>query len=583
MEKPKRWDVPFSREPLKTLPCQDVDDDALKTVLSTGPFRQMNPSNFPRHMSLEAILQNDAAVITCKKGDVIVRQGDYGNSAFLILKGSVGLISSGLDPALLGRGRSKSKSLWRSLLQPLTNHRSAEVRDSRLYRRSVSTTEQSHGEGTQDGGPEVLNILDAVPDALEKLVKLTMTDGELFGELAALGRMPRSDTIVACEDSQLLEVRWQGLREMRTYDVQLRQYVDGRFRRFGLASTLRSTPILAGLSPQDLDLVAKTAEFETYGSYDWHGTYADLRKQNVDPIAAEPIIAEQGHYPNGLILIRAGFARLSQRYGHGERTFNYLGTNDVYGLEELVDNIRSGTANSLRSTLRAIGYVDIVRIPTTTFESLILPHLNKMTSEASTKGPGGKPNELTIADFPGIKAAPQIDTAMLEGMVEQRLINGTAVMMIDMNRCTRCDDCVRACASGHDNNPVFLRQGTVLGHHMIAKACMHCVDPVCMIGCPTGAIRRSEDGGTVVVNDITCIGCGVCANACPYDNIRLVEIRDRWSDDALMVEPIRGRPLLKATKCDLCSDHHGGPACQRACPHDALKRVDMRDLDKLTG
>ena len=31
----------------------------------------------------------------------------------------------------------------------------------------------------------------------------------------------------------------------------------------------------------------------------------------------------------------------------------------------------------------------------------------------------------------------------------------------------------------------------------------------------------------VVINDDTCIGCGTCANSCPYDNIRLVEIADR--------------------------------------------------------
>ena len=43
----------------------------------------------------------------------------------------------------------------------------------------------------------------------------------------------------------------------------------------------------------------------------------------------------------------------------------------------------------------------------------------------------------------------------------------------------------------------------------------------------------------------------------------------------------RGAPVMKATKCDLCIDQPGGPACQRACPHDALERVDMRDLPNL--
>ena len=33
-------------------------------------------------------------------------------------------------------------------------------------------------------------------------------------------------------------------------------------------------------------------------------------------------------------------------------------------------------------------------------------------------------------------------------------------------------------------------------------------------------------GGQVVINPITCIGCRACYNNCPYDAIRMVEIRD---------------------------------------------------------
>ena len=170
---------------------------------------------------------------------------------------------------------------------------------------------------------------------------------------------------------------------------------------------------------------------------------------------------------------------------------------------------------------------------------------------------------------------------MMEFLVEKRFINGTSTMVIDLDRCTRCDDCVRACASGHENNPRFIRHGPVLGNHMVANACMHCVDPVCMIGCPTGAIHRSEEGGEVVINDLTCIGCTVCASSCPYDNIRMVEVRDSSQNDAIMVDPDKGKPIVKATKCDLCVDHYGGPACERACPHDALFRADLRDLEPL--
>ena len=59
-------------------------------------------------------------------------------------------------------------------------------------------------------------------------------------------------------------------------------------------------------------------------------------------------------------------------------------------------------------------------------------------------------------------------------------------------------------------------------------------------------------------------------------------MRDLSNNDAVVIDPIQGKPIAKATKCDLCVDHHGGPACERACPHDALKRVDMHDLKTLS-
>ena len=130
-------------------------------------------------------------------------------------------------------------------------------------------------------------------------------------------------------------------------------------------------------------------------------------------------------------------------------------------------------------------------------------------------------------------AGARIGPDVMEFLTEHRYFNGTATMLIDLDRCTRCDDCVRACASTHDNNPRFLRHGPTNGRIMVANACMHCADPVCMIGCPTGAIHRSLSVGSVVINDLTCIGCGSCANSCPYDNIRLVAIRE-----------LDGRPVL---------------------------------------
>jgi Fe-S-cluster-containing hydrogenase component 2 len=107
------------------------------------------------------------------------------------------------------------------------------------------------------------------------------------------------------------------------------------------------------------------------------------------------------------------------------------------------------------------------------------------------------------------------------------------------------------------------------------------MDPVCMIGCPTGAIHRNAQGGQVIINDDTCIGCATCANNCPYDNIRMVEIRD--ANGEFIRDEATNSTILKASKCDLCADQPGGPACQRACPHDALYRVNMDELPSIAA
>jgi Fe-S-cluster-containing dehydrogenase component len=164
----------------------------------------------------------------------------------------------------------------------------------------------------------------------------------------------------------------------------------------------------------------------------------------------------------------------------------------------------------------------------------------------------------------------KLETGLWEFLVDNRYINGTTTMLIDLDRCTRCDDCVTACANAHNGNPRFVRNGKRFGKFLVAHACMHCIDPVCMIGCPTGAIRRNSYEGQVVIT---------CANSCPYGNIQMVQIRDKYG--AFVIDRATNVSVEKATKCDLCIDQIGGPACIRACSHNALTRIDIRNDDAL--
>ncbi len=548
--RPRRWDVPFG----------EMGEGDLDRLLGLEPFCSMDPTRFSPAVPLRGVLANDTRLVRFGRGDIVVREGDYGASAFLIVSGAVRVLA-GLPAAMLGRLESRRRG-WLSLLaQPWTNARAPEVRDLARAAHDARVAERRAAAG------ETRIFLQDVPGVLDRHGSVRLGAGETFGELAALGRTPRTASVFAEEESELLEVRWQGLRELRARDPALKEFIDRRYRERSLATHLRETPLFRHLDPRALEALAQETVFESYGRFDWHGSYRALAGEVEVRLADEPVIAEEGHYPNGLILIRSGFARLTRRHGHGQLSLSYIGKGAHYGLEELVANWRSRQQVPLGRTLRAVGYVDVLRVPTAAVERHVLPALPPEPAPAAP-GPGGAgPSDARL---------PQ---PLIEFLVDRRFINGTAAMVIDLDRCTRCDDCVRACAVAHDGNPRFLRHGPRQGSLMVANACMHCADPVCMIGCPTGAIHRDPARGQVVINDATCIGCATCARSCPYDNIQMVEIHDRRGRSLL--DEATGAPILKAAKCDLCIDQLGGPACQRACPHDALVRIDLTRPDPL--
>ncbi len=556
---PQRWDVPFG----------EMSDADVNAVLRYEPFASIDGSRFPASGPLEGIIKNDTRIVKLQPGEIVVREGDYSNSAFFVLSGSVRVVLD-LPPESVGRQKGRRPSLGRAIAQLWKPRTPPEARDVTKYNGHADSQV-----ARRDGSRGVRVFLQDVPRVFETNKTVRIEDGEFFGEIAALSRSQRTATIVADDACELLEIRWQGLRDIRRRSEAIREHTDRLYRERSLLVHLRETPMLAHLDEEKLQIVADATAFESYGEFDWHVSYKKQASKGGGRFAGEPVICQAGDYSNGLMLIRSGFARLSEPYASGERTVSYLGRGSVFGLEETHHNWRTGESRPLQRTLRAIGYVDVLRIPTRVIEEHVLPTLPEALRPATL---GGASERLMRGESPDeARGAARLDPALLEFLVERRHINGTATMVIDTDRCTRCDDCVRACASTHDGNPRFVRHGPSFDRFMIANACMHCADPVCMIGCPTGAIHRDSSGGQVVINDRTCIGCATCANSCPYHNIRMVEIRDRGGQRVL--DEVTHLPILKATKCDLCAESLGGPACQRACPHDALKRVDMRDLE----
>lgn len=100
------------------------------------------------------------------------------------------------------------------------------------------------------------------------------------------------------------------------------------------------------------------------------------------------------------------------------------------------------------------------------------------------------------------------------------------------------------------------------------KSCLHCDDAPCVTVCPTGASYKRAEDGIVLVNEDWCIGCGLCAWACPYGA--------REMDAAAGV----------MKKCTLCIDRIYNdeipqqdriPSCVRTCPTNARHFGDLAD------
>lgn len=579
VRRPRRWDAPLDAS------MTDADVAWLRT---RHPFATMRQTSFTSSMPLQGILRNDCRIRRCQSGEIVVREGDYGNSAFLVLSGSVRVSLEKLPAEQLGREQPAAMR-WRDAVAQLWNRpRLPEVRE----REAVIPGSATRIDAVDDRQAIFLQDFAAV---LGRHKTVSLGPGELFGEVAAMYRTPQTATVVAGQEATLVEIRWQGLRLLRR-DAAFAEKLEQHYRDHWLSVHLRETPLLRFLPEQAIERVAAATQLQSFGRMEWHADYQRTRDLSAsEQIEREPLIAAEGHLPTDLLLIRAGFARVSQTYGAGHRTTAYLGKGHVFGLAELAAATRraaSGPPIPLQHSLRAVGFVDVLQIPAETFAEYVLPYIREdelppvlsMVGSRIT-GPSDRPSipgdrRMAPRDKPGeagegTAAADSgaVSTGLLEFLVQERLTNGSQALVIDLDRCTRCDDCVRACATTHGGNPRMTRSGPTHDRLQFAEACMHCVDPVCMIGCPTGAIARNEATGTVHISESICIGCGTCASACPYNHIRMVEIRD--ASGRTYRDQTSGLPILKSTKCDMCQTQPSGPACQAACPHDALVRIDL--------
>ncbi|MBI2193869.1 MAG: cyclic nucleotide-binding domain-containing protein [Planctomycetes bacterium] len=471
-------------------------------------------------ISAAFLQRNEGAVVKrpFKKGEIICREGEFGNTAFYLLEGKVDIFIS----SPVQRATKKDTRSFFGIVRKMANRLTQAGRDTedpeRMKYIPIDATVDLHlGNPTAQLGP-----------------------GDLFGEMSALSFYPRSATVRASEDCVLLEMLRPVLQILQK-NPAFKKEMDLKYKDRALANQLRSMPIFGSLTPEFIDELRNKVELVKY-----------------DP---GTVIFSEGDPADALYIVRIGFVKVLKLFPGGELTLAYLHRGTYFGEMGLMgEMVRTATCT-------ALDHVEVVRIKAVDF-NLMLEKFPQVRAEFEKEIRNRQEQTKAITQI------GQTSDVTMRDFLDQGLMKAQSLLLLDLERCTRCDECVRACADAHDGITRLVRDGLRFDRFLVATACRSCTDPLCMVGCPVGSIRR-RNSLEIIIED-WCVGCGLCAEQCPYGNINLHPF-DTREDDPDHPGMKKAQVRNKATVCDLCTEHEE-PSCVYACPHDAAHRVNAQEF-----
>lgn len=459
----------------------------------------------------EALLKKNLGAVVERRfrpGEVICREGEFGSTAFFVLEGETEVFLA--TPIGNLEGTPKGGFVTRFL--------------QKFGRRT-------NGE-SQTKQPRNIHIDASVDLSMDNPVA-TLGAGELFGEMTCMSFYPRSATVTARTEVVALEMLRNILDILKRGSKTFKQQLDANYRERALTTHLQSLPLFDQLSTE----------------------FVDGLKERVELVSCKPgeVIVQQGDQADALYLVRIGFVKVSQASAGGEIILQYLSRGDFFGEMGLLG------AGVRTATCTALDHVELVKIGQDDFAQMTeaFPEIRRGMEE---KAEGHARDNADMMQ--------QLRTVSVGDFLGRGLMQAQSLLLIDLDRCTRCDECVRACAASHDDVTRLIRDGLRFDRYLVPTSCRSCHDPLCMIGCPVGSIRRRETK-EIVIED-WCIGCGLCAKNCPYGNINMHSVGEA-TDKATAPS----KASSKAITCDLCSDLKE-PSCVYACPHEAAHRVDPK-------
>ncbi|MBI3326314.1 MAG: NAD(P)-binding domain-containing protein [Nitrospinae bacterium] len=388
-----------------------------------------------------------------------------------------------------------------------------------------------------------------------KLFLATMGQHDFFGEMAALTGFPRSTTITATTDTIVLEIEKHVLIDLMDESKMVKGAVSQAYTDRTLHTLFGRVPLFTGLNKTSLGLLMSKVKLRTFSS--------------------GAVIIRERDPGDSLYVIRNGTVKISTWMGDRERVLAYLRDGTCFGEMALIRN------EPRNATITALTKVEVAQMMRDDFHALLREHPEILSKV-----------QETIRQREGERAELLAHPEWLDRQeILQEVVHTTDVLVIDLETCIHCDNCVRGCEEIHpDGVSRLIREGIKIDHYLVATSCRNCEDPLCMTECPVSAIARDENGEVYIKDH--CVSCGACVRNCPYGNINLYDPKvhakgkntggELWSKfmGLLGAESPPTEEVHKPVKCDLCRDF-STPNCVRSCPTGAAMRINPQVFFKV--
>ncbi|HEX8456533.1 MAG TPA: cyclic nucleotide-binding domain-containing protein [Pyrinomonadaceae bacterium] len=375
----------------------------------------------------------------------------------------------------------------------------------------------------------------------------------------------------------VLEFKRPAIRLLRKYRKFAHAF-DEDYRRYGRRCVLRDVEKKKGrdAAPEEASsantsrLRVETGGGEQTGDEHWQAITDNAQFEVFDK---NHVLFQAGRPVTQVLMIKKGWVEVARPSSERVETNGqsaarrYLGAGNCFGLEALT------MANAVwNATATLLARTELLTLPVEELRQK--GELAEAVREVFSAFSTADEEELW-------KPVAKPVTEAQRQEITTGIVDGTNLLVMDMDLCVRCGNCSLACHKVHGQSRLLRRgiqierppkqtnvkltkntngnlytgaSGEVqtkpdarLQHVLSPSVCLHCQDPECLTGCPTGSIGRYPEG-QIDINPQTCIGCGDCATQCPYNAISLVPRIDERREAARQAKLAKAKPEREERK-----------------------------------